>query len=114
MGRILGITNTLCELDDIGLYAGDEQPIEVPVYDRDRKTVPLDTVIVRFMICDYMDDSVVYLTKIGTHDEGSYIAIINLETNDTKDIPQDKYRMIIEVEYNTGNKNIGKGLITIL
>lgn len=115
MASYMGISNAICVLDDIGIYHGDFLQIEINVVNEKDIPISLETVVVKFKICDIQDEEIVYLEKEGEMVVGNEsLAKVVLLTRDTEDLTISKYRYIIELNYQTGDKNIGKGFITIL
>lgn len=115
MSKYMGMTNNLCVLDDIGIFHGDYVILEVNVVNDKDIPISLQTIIVNFKICDIQDEEIIYLEKEGEmtlRDES--IAEVVLFSEDTEHLPISKYRYIIELHYETGDKNIGKGYVTIL
>lgn len=115
MASYMGISNAICILDNIGIYHGDYLQLDVDVVNEDNKPISLDTITVKLKICDTQEEDIVYLEKEGEiliEDEN--VARVTLLTADTENLPISKYRYIIELHYETGNKNIGKGFLTIL
>lgn len=115
MANYMGITNPINILSDIGIYRGNFLQLEIDVVDEFEISVPLDTVQVIFKICDLQDEDIVFLEKIGENSlQNDGISEVRLLTSDTEDLSMSKYRYIIEILYETGNKSIGKGFLTIL
>lgn len=111
----MGLDNSLSVLSNIGIYRGDLLQIEINVVNEYNRPISLETVVVTFKICDVQDEEIVYLSKDGeikVSDES--VAVVTLLSQDTADFTISKYRYIVEINYETGDKNIGKGFITIL
>ena len=111
----MGIVNQMNILDNIGLYRGEFKNFKIDVLDETGVNIPLDTITVKFKICDLQDDEIVYVEKTGESslvEEG--VSDVRLESSDTEELSMSKYQYIIEIQYETGNKSIGKGYLTIL
>lgn len=115
MARYMGIENSLSILSNIGIYRGDLLKIEIDVVNEEDQPIPLDTIVVTFKICDVQDEDIIYLSKNGEMKVGDEnIAIVTLSSQDTIDFSISKYRYVVDINYETGDKNIGKGFITVL
>lgn len=115
MNGYMGITNSLNVLSDIGMYKGDFMQIDVDLVDELNEALPLEGMTVKFKICDLHDEDIVYVEKLGENSifhEG--VSEVKLLSSDTDKLPISKYRYIIEVHYETGNRSVGKGFLTIL
>lgn len=111
----MGITNPMNVLEDVGLYRGEFKNFKIELTNERGERLPIDSIEVKFKICDIQDSDIVYVEKTGVPSlaEESVSDII-LETADTEDLQMSKYQYIVEMIYETGNKSIGKGYITIL
>lgn len=115
MASYMGISNAICILDNIGIYRGDFLQLDVDVVNENDVPITLDTITVKFKICDAQEEDIVYLEKEGEMVVANENVVrVTLLTADTENLSISKYRYIIELNYETGNKNIGKGYITIL
>lgn len=107
-------SNALCELDSKCIYAGDSQHIEIELLSEDDEEMIISNSSVKLLICDLMDESVVYLEREASAEIESNVYKIFLSSSDTLSIPIGKYKYILQVIYASGNMNIGKGYMTIM
>lgn len=115
MAGYMGITNPINILSDIGIYRGNFLQLEIDVVDEYGVQIPLDTVRVIFKICDLQDEDIVFLEKEGENSlQNVGVSEIRILTSDTENLSISKYRYVIETIYETGNKSIGKGFLTVL
>lgn len=111
---ILDKERYLCVLEDIFLYQGDFKEINIRVKGKGNSEIILNGVVVTFIVCDIDMEDVVYIEKDGINKLNNTMSVINILSSETSSIPMGKYRYKIEIKYNTGNKNIGKGYLTIM
>ena len=111
---ILNKERYLCVLDDIYIYHGDTKEFKISVFDELNKEVVLDTVTVKFILCEIDEESIIHLEKTGVNNMKENVSNIKLTSSDTVCIPMNKYTYKIERQYNAGDKNIGKGYFTVM
>lgn len=113
--KFMGMDNDMNILSNIGLYKGEFKKIDIEITNEWGKKISLDTITVKLKICDLQDEDIIYVEKEGIASliEES-VSIVTLESSDTEDLAMSKYKYIVEIHYETGNKSIGKGYITIL
>lgn len=113
--KYTGVANEMNILDSIGIYRGEFKRIEIDVTDETDENIPLDSITVNFKVCDVQDEDIIYIEKTGENSPTKRgVSSIRLNSSDTESIPVSKYQYVIEVVYETGNKSIGKGYLTIL
>lgn len=110
--NIFGIANELNVLDNLQYYREELIKIEVNVSTILGTAVPLDTVTVRFILCEMDKEDTIYIDKVGVN-IGDNVSQIKISSDETKLLIQNKYKYIIELIYNTGDKNVGKGTLLL-
>lgn len=108
--------NGTCQLENMCMYAGDSKNIEVDLEIEDEQNNPttLESITVKMLICDLYDESHVLLEKTAILNRDGGIHEIFLSTQDTIKISIGKYKYVLQMIYDTGEMNIGKGYLTIL
>lgn len=114
MNDYIGIDNTLNVLPNIGMYKGDFKVLEIDVENEYNRPISISSTSVSLKICDIENEEIVYFEKTGVLDqEKENVSNIQLLSEDTENLPISKYVYVIEIRYDIGTRNIGKGYLTI-
>lgn len=107
-------SNPLFVLGDLGLYQGDYKTLDIHLENENGVPVIEEGISIEFIICDIDNEDMVFFTKMANKPDMTNIYKLIIESNDTNNIPIGKYRYIINVIYESGDKNVSKGYLTIL
>lgn len=112
---MIGSANKINKLEDYTRYFGELIKFDVSIVDENGNPIDLTTVTVKFKLCDLNNHEIVFIDKDCDNKGGNISqAVINTIDYENANIVPTKYTYEIDVIYNTGDMNVGKGTLTFL
>lgn len=112
---MIGSANKLNKLGELSRYFGSLTKIDLDVVDENNAPIDLTTVTVKFKLCDLNNNDLIFLEKEGANIGGNVSQIvINTTDYENSNLVPTKYAYEIDVIYNTGDMEVGRGTLALL